>query len=57
MTFGGGKVSHFHGFSLNGFSESFPSDYDEDGEGKPFDIDDDLSADDGFYIYEHFLKK
>ena len=30
---------------------------DEDKEDKPFDIDDDLSADDEIYIYENFIKK
>ena len=42
-------------------SESSSSDYDdiddEDKEDKPFDIDDDLSADDEIYIYENYIKK
>ncbi|MBO4643462.1 MAG: hypothetical protein J5716_02510 [Alphaproteobacteria bacterium] len=44
-------------------SETSSSDYDdddyddEDKEDKPFDIDDDLSADDEIYIYENFIKK
>lgn len=43
-------------------SETLSSDYDddyddEDKEDKPFDIDDDLSADDEIYIYENFINK
>ena len=44
-------------------SETSSSDYDdedyddEDKEDKPFDIDDDLSADDEIYIYENFINK
>ncbi|MBO4521393.1 MAG: hypothetical protein J5787_09330 [Alphaproteobacteria bacterium] len=47
------------GFSNSSGSSS--SDYDdvddEDKEDKPFDIDDDLSADDEIYIYENFINK
>ena len=38
-------------------SSDYDDDYDEDKEDKPFDIDDDLSADDEIYIYENFINK
>ena len=39
------------------FFAASSSDYDENKEDKPFDIDDDLSADDEMYIYETFINK
>lgn len=62
VTFGGGTFLALAWlflewvFSNNSGSSSsdYGDDYDED---KPFDIDDDLSADDEIYIYENFIKK
>ena len=64
VTFGGGTIFALLWLFFEWLfrvSETSSSDYDdvddEDKEDKPFDIDDDLSADDEIYIYENFLKK
>lgn len=60
MTFGGGTMLAllwlFFEWLFKFFAAS-SSDYDENKEDKPFDIDDDLSADDEMYIYETFINK
>ena len=60
VTFGGGTMLAllwlFFEWLFKFFAAS-SSDYDENKEDKPFDIDDDLSADDEMYIYETFINK